>query len=122
VAEPPDDVRSYIATEAGKLLETRAFVDGLPGFLLPAIPRSWVCALPGATDGKPSLSPPTPGAFIRNITDIVRIDALRVPQLAVVNITDEPALARIGCLRTGLVFLAPTKLRLQRCQTHGGPR
>jgi hypothetical protein len=35
VAEAPDDVRTYIAAEARKLLGTRAFVDALPGFLLP---------------------------------------------------------------------------------------
>jgi len=35
VAEAQDDVRTYIATEARKLLGTRAFVDALPGFLLP---------------------------------------------------------------------------------------
>jgi predicted nucleotidyltransferase len=35
VAEAPDDVRTYIATEARKLLGTRAFVDALSGFLLP---------------------------------------------------------------------------------------
>ena len=35
VAEAPDDVRSYIASEARELLGTRAFIDALPGFLLP---------------------------------------------------------------------------------------
>jgi hypothetical protein len=35
VAEAPEDVRTYIATEIGRLLSTRAFVDALPGFLLP---------------------------------------------------------------------------------------
>jgi len=35
VADAPDDVSTYIASEAGKLLGTRAFVDALPGFLLP---------------------------------------------------------------------------------------
>jgi hypothetical protein len=35
VAEAPDDVRSYVAGEVGELLRTRAFVDALPGFLLP---------------------------------------------------------------------------------------
>lgn len=29
------DVRSYIASEIGRLLSTRTFVDALPGFLLP---------------------------------------------------------------------------------------
>ena len=35
VAAAPNDVKTYIATEARKLLGTRAFVDALPGFLLP---------------------------------------------------------------------------------------
>ena|SRR5689334_9029296 len=30
-----EDVRAYIASEIGKLLGTRAFVDALPGYLLP---------------------------------------------------------------------------------------
>jgi hypothetical protein len=29
------DVRSYIGSEVGQLLSTRAFIDTLPGFLLP---------------------------------------------------------------------------------------
>jgi len=35
VGEAPDDVRTYVATEARKLLGTRSFVDALPGFLFP---------------------------------------------------------------------------------------
>jgi hypothetical protein len=31
----PEDVRAYIATEISKLLATKAFLDGLPGYLLP---------------------------------------------------------------------------------------
>jgi hypothetical protein len=31
----PKDVRAYIATEISKLLETPAFLDALPGYLLP---------------------------------------------------------------------------------------
>ena len=30
-----EDVRSFIASEVGHLLSTRAFTDALPGFLLP---------------------------------------------------------------------------------------
>lgn len=35
VRAAPSDVRTYIATEFRRLLTTRAFVDALPGFLLP---------------------------------------------------------------------------------------
>jgi len=35
VAAAPADVRTYIASEIQQLLGTRAFVDALPGFLLP---------------------------------------------------------------------------------------
>ena len=43
VAGAPNDVRSYISTEARKLLATRAFVDALPGFLLPdSASQGWV--------------------------------------------------------------------------------
>jgi hypothetical protein len=35
VAEAPDDVRTYIASAARELLGTRAFIDALPGYLLP---------------------------------------------------------------------------------------
>ena len=31
----PDDVRIYIASEIAKLLATPAFLDALPGYLLP---------------------------------------------------------------------------------------
>jgi hypothetical protein len=31
----PEDVRAYIATEIRKLLATKAFLDALPGYLLP---------------------------------------------------------------------------------------
>jgi hypothetical protein len=31
----PEDVRAYIATEVRKLLATNAFLDALPGYLLP---------------------------------------------------------------------------------------
>jgi hypothetical protein len=35
VADAPDDVRTYICSETRELLGTRAFIDALPGFLLP---------------------------------------------------------------------------------------
>lgn len=35
VAESATDVRDYIAHEVQQLLQTRAFLDALPGFLLP---------------------------------------------------------------------------------------
>jgi hypothetical protein len=35
VATAPDNVRNYIASEVGKLLATPAFLDALPGYLLP---------------------------------------------------------------------------------------
>lgn len=35
VRNAPSDVRGYIASEIRRLLDTRAFLDGLPGFLLP---------------------------------------------------------------------------------------
>jgi hypothetical protein len=35
VRQASSDVRSYIASEFGRLLAMRAFVDALPGFLLP---------------------------------------------------------------------------------------
>ena len=35
VRRASSDVRSYIASEFGRLLSTRAFLDALPGFLLP---------------------------------------------------------------------------------------
>jgi hypothetical protein len=59
-------------------------------------------------------SPPASGALIRDITDVIRIHALGVAQLVLIDITDEPALARISSLRTRLVLLAPSKLRFQR--------
>ena len=31
----PADVRTFVASEVGQLLGTRAFIDALPGFLLP---------------------------------------------------------------------------------------
>ena len=35
VAQAPDDVRSYIRAELAALLRQRAFLDALPGYLLP---------------------------------------------------------------------------------------
>ena len=35
VRDAPEDVRVYIASETRRLLETRQFVDALPGMLLP---------------------------------------------------------------------------------------
>jgi hypothetical protein len=35
VRQASADVRSYIASEIGRLLATRVFVDAMPGFLLP---------------------------------------------------------------------------------------
>jgi hypothetical protein len=35
VHNAPADVRGYIASEMGRLLNTRQFLDALPGFLLP---------------------------------------------------------------------------------------
>ncbi len=35
VRNAPSDVRDYVATEIGRLVDTRAFIDALPAFLLP---------------------------------------------------------------------------------------
>jgi hypothetical protein len=35
IQKAPEDVRSYIASEIKKLLGTSAFIDALPGYLLP---------------------------------------------------------------------------------------
>jgi len=66
-----------------------------------------------APTGAKSDLPSPPGTLVSYIADIVWVDALRMAKLAVIAIAGESALMRIGGLRTRLVLLAPTELRLQ---------
>ena len=64
------------------------------------------------------VSPATPGAFVRDIADPIRIETLRMAQFAFITVADETALTGIFGLWARLVFFTPTELRFQQQETH----